>query len=153
MLMQWWKCYINIFDNEKTQYIEATYKADSDTIILVWVKLLNLAAKHNNKGIFTINDKPYTMELFCEMLHKMGKKGQEKVKLAFNVLESLGMIEIKDGIISIKNWNNYQCFEKEEKERTNNAERQQRFREKQKAQKSLVDPEIKKILDQINLKK
>lgn len=150
--MQWWKCYVNIFDNEKTQLIEATDKDNSDMIILTWCKLLNLAAKYNNKGIFTINEKPYPIELWCEMLHKKGKKGQKDVNLALKTLESLGMIENNNGIISIKNWSNYQSQDQYEKVRNSNAERQQRYRDRQK-QKSLVDPNLQEILSQVNAKK
>lgn len=150
--MQWWKCYVNIFDNEKTQLIEATYKEKSDMILLLWCKLLNLSAKHNNNGIFTVNGKPYPIELFCEMFHKKGKKGQKDIIFAFEVLESLGMIENNNGIISIKNWSNYQSVDQYEKIKSSNAERQQRFRERQK-QKSLNDPNLEKILSSINVKK
>lgn len=152
MAMQWWKCYTNIFDDDKMLVIEATQKTKADMIILVWIRLLNLSAKLNNKGIFEFNGSAYPLEVLCKMLHKTGKKGLEDVKLALTTLESLGMITNIDGIIEIKNWSNYQSQDKYDELLEKNRERQKKFREKQK-QENEVNPELQDILSQIQFKK
>ena len=150
--MSWWKCSTNIFDDDKILIIESTQKAKADLIILIWFRLLTLSAKLNNNGIFEFNKKPYPFEVLCQMLHKSGKKGAEDVKLALTTLVMLGMIENNDGIIVIKNWNNYQSQDKYNEQLEKNRERQKKFREKQK-QESEIDPELQKILAQINVKR
>lgn len=152
MAMQWWKCYTNIFDNDKMLVIETTQKSNADTIILIWVRLLNLSAQLNNKGIFKFGDKAYPFETICKMLHKSGKKGLEQVKLALETLSSLEMINYYDGIIEIKNWHEYQSQDKYDELLEKNRERQQKFREKKK-QESTITPEIQEIIKGIRVNK
>ena len=48
--VKWIKIVTNIFDDEKILLIESMPEADS--IIVIWFKLLCMAGKQNNKGIF-----------------------------------------------------------------------------------------------------
>lgn len=152
MAMQWWKCSSNVFDDEKILLLEATQKSKADTIILIWFRLLTLAAKLNNRGIFKFDNKPYPFDMLCNLLHKTSKKAQDDVILALNSLEQLGMITRTNGIIEITNWAKYQSQERYDDLAEKNRERQQRFREKQK-QKSEKDPALQELLSQIGLKK
>ena len=57
--VKWIKIVTDIFDDEKMMLIEQLPEAD--TIIVVWFKLLCLAGKQNNRGVFLIRDAmPYT---------------------------------------------------------------------------------------------
>lgn len=152
MAMSWWKCSTNIFEDDKILIIESTQKAKADLIILIWFRLLTLSAKLNNGGIFKFNNEPYPFEVLCQMLHKTGKKGQDDVKLALTTLNMLGMIEYNDGIVVIKNWNNYQSQDKYNDQLEKNRERQKKFREKQK-QESEINPELQEILKGIHVAK
>lgn len=57
--VKWIKIVTDLFDDEKILLIESLPSADS--IIVIWFKLLCLAGKNNNSGVFVMNDKiPYT---------------------------------------------------------------------------------------------
>lgn len=58
--VKWIKITTDIFDDEKILLIESM--PDADSIIVIWFKLLCLAGKMNNSGVFTLNDSlPYTV--------------------------------------------------------------------------------------------
>ena len=50
--VKWIKITTDIFDDEKILMVESLPCAD--TIIVIWFKLLALAGKSNNNGVFTI---------------------------------------------------------------------------------------------------
>ena len=52
--VKWIKITVNIFDDEKILLIESL--PDADSIIVIWFKLLCLAGKQNNHGVFMLND-------------------------------------------------------------------------------------------------
>ena len=53
--VKWIKIVTDIFDDEKMLLIESLPSADS--IIVIWFKLLCLAGKNNNNGVFIMSDK------------------------------------------------------------------------------------------------
>ena len=60
--VKWIKITTDIFDDEKILLIESL--PESDSIIVVWFKLLCLAGKMNNSGVFMMNDSiAYTDEM------------------------------------------------------------------------------------------
>ena len=62
--VKWIKVVTDIFDDEKILMIEGIPSADS--IIVIWFKLLCLAGKSNNSGVFIFNDRiPYTEEMLA----------------------------------------------------------------------------------------
>ena len=80
---------IAVFDDEKIMLIENLPSADS--IIVIWFKLLCLAGKNNNSGVFILNDKiAYT----DEMLATVFRRDINTVRLALKTFENYGMIEI-----------------------------------------------------------
>ena len=48
--LKWIKLAVDIFEDEKIQLIEA--QPDADAILLIWIKLLALAGRTNNGGVF-----------------------------------------------------------------------------------------------------
>lgn len=125
--VKWIKIVTDIFDDEKILLIESMPEADS--IIVIWFKLLVLAGKTNNKGVFLISDRiPYTEE----MLATIFRRKINTVRLALQTFEQFGMIEIIDGVITIPNWGKHQTLDMIDKRREYQREYMQKYREKQK---------------------
>ena len=62
--VKWIKITTDIFDDEKILLIESL--PDSYAIITAWFKLLCLAGKQNNDGVFIMNDRvPYTEKMLA----------------------------------------------------------------------------------------
>lgn len=125
--VKWIKIATGIFDDEKILLIESMPEADA--IIVIWFKLLTLAGKQNNDGIFILNDRiPYTEE----MLATIFRRPLQVVRLAINVFEQFGMIEIVNDTITIPSWEKHQNIDGLEKIREQNRKRVAKYREKQK---------------------
>lgn len=124
--IKWIKIVTDIFDDEKILLIEELPEADS--IIVIWFKLLCLAGKQNNCGVFLINDKiPYTEK----MLATIFRRKESTVRLALETFETFGMIELMDGVITIPNWEKHQNIDGMEKVREQTRARVAKHREKQ----------------------
>ena len=125
--VKWIKIATGIFDDEKILLIESMPEADA--IIVIWFKLLTLAGKQNNDGIFVLNDKiPYT----DEMLSTIFRRPLQTVRLALGVFEQFGMVEIVNETITIPSWEKHQNIEGLDKIREQNRQRVARYRERQK---------------------
>ena len=122
MEVTWIKISTDMFNNRKIRQIE--YMTDGDAIIIIWMKLLILAGELNDGGkIYLTEEKPYTEELLSVQLGKP----REIVALALRTFEAYGMIDIKDGFISISNWEKYQNIEGMERIREQNRDRQKKW--------------------------
>ena len=110
--VKWIKIATDIFDDEKIMLIEASGD-DCYAIITVWFKLLCLAGKQNNGGIFMLNDKLAYNE---EMLATIFRMKPATIRKALDMFEDFGMIERIEGVVSIPNWNKHQSLEKLEKQ-------------------------------------
>ena len=85
--IKWIKIVTDIFDDEKILLIESM--PDKYAIITIWFKLLCLAGKQNNHGIFLLNDKiPFT----DEMLATIFRMELNTVRLALETFSRFGMI-------------------------------------------------------------
>lgn len=125
--VKWIKIVTDIFDDEKMLLIESLPSADS--IIVIWFKLLCLAGKNNNSGVFTLNDKiAYT----DEMLATIFRREVNTVRLALKTFENYGMIEIINDVITIPNWDKHQNLDSLEKRRERQKVYMKERREKQK---------------------
>ena len=125
--VKWIKIVTDIFDDEKMLLIETLPEADS--IIVIWFKLLCLAGKQNNSGVFTLNGKiPYT----DKMLATIFRRKETIVNLALQTFEQFGMIEIINNTITIPNWSKHQNFDKIEKKNEYMKQYMKEYREKQK---------------------
>lgn len=131
--VKWIKIVTDIFDDEKMLLIESM--PDHDAIIVCWFKLLCLAGKQNNHGVFLLNDKiAYT----DEMLSTIFRRPLNTVRMALEVFKSFNMIEIIGGVITIPNWEKHQTLDSYEKkkERDRLYQASRRALQKQIAEKS-----------------
>jgi len=127
--VKWIKITTDIFDDEKVLLIESL--PDAYAIITVWFKLLCLAGKQNNSGVFLLGRLPYT----DKMLATIFRMKESTVAMALNTFEEFGMIEIVDGVITIPNWNKHQTLDSYEKKK----ERDRLYkRERRAAQRALI---------------
>lgn len=102
----------DIFDDDKILLIESLPEADS--IIVIWFKLLCLAGKQNNSGVFQINGRiPYTEEMFATIF----RRKINTVRLALHTFEQYGMIEIINDTVTIPNWSKHQKLDQIERNR------------------------------------
>ena len=125
--VKWIKICTDIFDDEKILLIENMPEADG--IIVIWFKLLCMAGKQNNSGVFMMNERiAYT----DEMLATIFRRPINTVRLALKIFEQYGMIEIVDGAITIPNWEKHQNLDKLEQAKEKNRQRVAKHREKQK---------------------
>lgn len=124
--VKWIKITTDIFDDEKILLIESL--PDSYAIITVWFKLLCLAGKQNNSGVFMMGQIAYT----DKMLATIFRMKEATVTMALKTFESFGMIEIIDGVITIPNWEKHQSLDKFELAKEKTRQRVARHREKQK---------------------
>lgn len=110
--VKWIKIVTDIFDDEKIMLIESLPEADS--IIVIWFKLLCLAGKQNNSGVFQINGRiPYTEEMFATIF----RRKINTVRLALHTFEQYGMIEIINNTVTIPNWGKHQTLDQIERNR------------------------------------
>ena len=110
--VKWIKITTDIFDDEKILLLEDLPEGDS--IIVIWFKLLCLAGKMNNSGVFVLNDKiAYT----DAMLATIFRRKEKLVRMALQAFEQFGMIEIVDGVITIPNWGKHQNLDQIERKR------------------------------------
>ena len=107
--VKWIKITTDIFDDEKILLIESL--PDSYAIITVWFKLLCLAGKQNNSGVFMMGRIPYT----DKMLATIFRMKETTVTMALNTFEQFGMVELVDGVITIPNWGKHQSLDAYEK--------------------------------------
>ena len=119
--VKWIKITTDIFDDEKILLIESL--PDSYAIITCWFKLLCLAGKQNNSGVFLMGRIAYT----DKMLATIFRMKETTVTMALKTFEKFGMVEIVDGVITIPNWNKHQTLDayekKKERDRMYQAER------------------------------
>lgn len=124
--VKWIKITTDIFDDEKILLIESL--PDAYAIITVWFKLLCLAGKQNNSGVFMMGQIAYT----DKMLATIFRMKEATVTMALQTFEQFGMVEIVDGVITIPNWGKHQSLEQIEARREYQREYQREYRKKQK---------------------
>ena len=125
--VKWIKITTDIFDDEKILLIESL--PDSYAIITVWFKLLCLAGKQNNSGVFMMGRIAYTEK----MLATIFRMKETTVTLALQTFEQFGMVEIVDGVITIPNWGKHQNLDQLESKKEYMRNYMAGYRQKQKA--------------------
>lgn len=119
--VKWIKIVTDVFDDEKILMIESL--PDADGMIVIWFKLLCLAGKQNNSGVFMMGRLPYTDEMFATVF----RRPINTVRLALKTFEDFGMIEIVNNTVTIPNWGKHQSLDayekKKERDRLYQAER------------------------------
>lgn len=131
--VKWIKIVTDIFDDEKMLLIDGL--PERDGIIVIWFKLLCMAGKQNNGGVFTLNGRfAYT----DEMLATIFRRPLNTVRLALKTFEEYGMIEIINNTITIPKWEQHQSLDKMEQAKEKQRKRVAQYRERQKL---LANPE------------
>jgi len=125
--VKWIKITTDVFDDEKILLIESL--PDAYSIIVVWFKLLCLAGKQNNSGVFMMGQMPYT----DKMLATIFRMKESTVTMALQTFEQFGMVEIVDGVITIPNWGKHQNLDQLENKKAYMRNYMKEYREKQKA--------------------
>lgn len=132
--VKWIKIVTDVFDDEKILLIESLPEADS--IIVIWFKLLCLAGKQNNSGVFMMNSRiHYTDEMFATIF----RRNINTVRLALSTFENFGMIEKVNEAVTIPNWSKHQNFDQIEKKNEYQREYMREYRAKQKLLASSED--------------
>ena len=124
--VKWIKIVTDVFDDEKILMIETMPEAD--TIIVIWFKLLCLAGKQNNSGVFQMGQMPYTDEMFSTIF----RRPLNTVRLALKTFEQFGMIEIVHNTVTIPNWGKHQSIDQIESKNAYMKNYMREYREKQK---------------------
>jgi predicted phage replisome organizer len=124
--VKWIKIVTDVFDDEKILMIETMPEAD--TIIVIWFKLLCLAGKQNNSGVFQMGQMPYTDEMFSTIF----RRPLNTVRLALRTFEQFGMIEIVHNTVTIPNWGKHQSIDQIEAKNAYMKKYMREYREKQK---------------------
>ena len=124
--VKWIKIVTDIFDDEKILMIETL--PECDTIIVIWFKLLCLAGKQNNSGVFQMGHMPYTDEMFSTIF----RRPLNTVRLALKTFEQFGMIEIIHDTVTIPNWGKHQNTDQIEARNAYMKNYMRDYREKQK---------------------
>ena len=125
--VKWIKIVTDIFDDEKVLLIETLPEADS--IIVIWFKLLCLAGKQNNSGVFMLNDKmPYNEKMFATIF----RRKETTIQLALQTFENFGMIEIINDTVTIPNWGKHQTLDQIENKNEYMKNYMREYRDKQK---------------------
>ena len=125
--IKWIKLCTDVFDDEKVMLIESM--PDADSIIVIWFKLLCLAGKQNNGGVFMLNDK---MLYNDEMLAAIFRRPLNLVRLALTTFENFGMVEIINNAYTIPNWEKHQNVDKMDEIREYNRLKQRESRARKK---------------------
>lgn len=125
--VKWIKLATDVFDDEKILLIESL--PDAYAIITVWFKLLCLAGKQNNSGVFMMGEMPYT----DKMLATIFRMKESTVTMALSTFEQFGMIKIIDGVITIPNWGKHQTLDRLENRKAYMRNYMQGYRQKQEA--------------------
>lgn len=122
--MDWIKLNTDMFRDEKILLLP------NDETICIWIRLLCLAGRMENDGIFLLKeDVPYTV---AQLATIMGKP-KVTVKEALSTFEALGMIDVSNDVITITNWCKHQVAnDARERYKAANRERQKRYQEKHK---------------------
>jgi predicted phage replisome organizer len=125
--VKWIKIVTDIFNNKKIKQIDAM--PDADTILVIWFKLMCLAGNINENGLIILTkDIAYT----DEMLATEFRKPINTIRLALNIFDRFGMVEIVDDIYRISNWEKYQNISRLNDIREYNRLAKRREREKKK---------------------
>lgn len=136
--VKWIKITTDVFDDDKILLIESLPEADS--IIVIWFKLLCLAGKQNNSGVFIMGERiAYT----DSMLATIFRRKEATVQLALRTFEEFGMIERIDGVITIPNWGKHQNLDQIESKKEYMKKYMQEYRAKQKLISMGEKPESK----------
>ena len=125
--VKWIKLSIELFDDEKIDFIQSLPEGDS--ILVIWVRLLVLAGKCNDDGyVYLTEEIPYTEDTLAYKFRKQ----INIVKLALETFQRLNMIIVDAKGIQLCNWSKYQNLESMQKIKEQTKKRVAKHRLKKK---------------------
>lgn len=125
--VKWIKINVDMFDDEKIKIIQSM--PDGDSLLVVWVRLITLAGKTNDRGyVYIAENLPYTEEMLSVIMNKPLKT----IRLSLEMFTKLNMIEIDEKGIYLLNFEKYQSLDKLEQMRENTRLRVAKHRENKK---------------------
>lgn len=125
--IKWIKITTDVFDDEKIRLIESL--PESDTVIIIWFKLLSMAGRCNDRGmIYLTRELPYN----DEMLSTIMRRPVNTIRLAIQEFIKLDMISIIDDFIQVNNWEKHQNIEGMERVRLLRKARNKKYYDKNK---------------------
>lgn len=122
--IEWIKLSTDLFENRKIKQIAA--EAKGDTLIVIWLNLLILAAESECGELCIADGLPYTTRSLATEI----KRPEAIVKQALALFKRYGMIEDVGGVLHIKNWQKYQNVEGMDRIREKNRLRNAAYRER-----------------------
>ena len=125
--VKWIKINVDMFDDEKIKIIQSM--PDGDSLLVVWVRLITLAGKTNDRGyVYIAENLPYTEEMLSVIMNKP----LNTIRLSLEMFTKLNMIEIDEKGIYLLNFEKYQSLDKLEQMRENTRLRVAKHRENKK---------------------
>ena len=129
--IEWIKISTEIFEDPKIKLLKVKAKTNFNSVMIVWFRLLCLAGKQNNQGLFYLSEnKPIDLDMFSVIFETPVKT----LETAFNYFLEFGMLDKINGVYLIKNWNKHQSLDKYEEKKRKDRERIALKREQQKAE-------------------
>ncbi len=114
--IEWIKLSVDLFTDEKISRLEAM--KNGDKIVLIWIRLLLLAGKQNNGGVF----KKFTKGMFASLL----SQPKPLINKAFEAFEENEMISVDGDDYSICNWTKHQSEDRMSQIRQKDRERKKK---------------------------
>ncbi|EHS7511286.1 phage replisome organizer N-terminal domain-containing protein [Listeria monocytogenes] len=123
--IQWIKLSVNMFDDEKIKLLEKM--PEGNQMLIVWIRLLALAGKTNDKGRIYLNENvPYTEDMLATLFNR----DVGIIRVTLHTLQSFGMIQkTENGLIEIENWEKRQNVDGMERVREQTRKRVEKHRE------------------------
>jgi len=137
----WVKVSSDIFQHRKINQIRKL--PDGDSFALIWMQLLCLAGSTNDTGlIYFAENVPYTSEMLSvELQHPV-----QRIETALRIFQKFRMIDCRNDIISILNWERYQSIEKLEIIREYNRVKKQEQRKKQRERSEKLNAKVSETI-------
>ncbi|ENL2461011.1 phage replisome organizer N-terminal domain-containing protein, partial [Listeria monocytogenes] len=123
--IQWIKLSVNMFDDEKIKLLEKM--PEGNQMLIVWIRLLALAGKTNDKGRIYLNENvPYTEDMLATLFNR----DVGIIRVTLHTLQGFGMIQkTENGLIEIENWEKHQNVDGMERVREQTRKRVEKHRE------------------------
>lgn len=118
-MSRWFRWYAGTSEDGKFRFVARNASVTVATVIGVWAALLEDASSEGHRGVVTRNEDFFAAVLDLEDC---------VMEAILSAMESVGMISVGHGAITITNWKERQ-FETDTTDPTN-AERQKRYRQK-----------------------
>jgi len=126
--VKWIKVVTELFDDDKIILIQSMKQGDS--ILLIWIQLLCLAGKQNNRGRFELNGIPCSVA----MLATLFRRPVGLVRTAIDTFLTFGLLTQENGVFVVTNWSKHQSLDSLERSKEQSRKRVENYRSRQQVQ-------------------